>query len=32
MSKVRIIQRQWKVALAYKRGRKMILDRVSMKI
>lgn len=32
MNKVKIIQRQWRVSLAYKRGREKILKRISMKI
>lgn len=32
MNKVKIIQRQWKVSLAYKRGREQIIKRLNIKI
>lgn len=32
MNKVKIIQRQWKVSLAYKRGREQIMKRLNIKI
>lgn len=32
MNRVKIIQRQWRVSLAYRRGREQRLNRVSMKI
>lgn len=32
MQKVKVIQRYWRVALAYRRGREQLMDRLSMKI